>query len=124
MLKFLIFSLTGNEFIHIYSYNYSYFIIIIMFTEECFPHCACVSENWTLIKSTRYLLTSYRWTTNGTGTHTTSRRGWSRARLTHQHLTGCTLIQTHRSPVTSYIRRSCRLKKSNSPTTKWTLADK
>lgn len=98
--------------------------ICVLFAGGCFPHCACAFGNWIPTKSTRCSLTSYPWTTNGTGTRTTSLRGWSRARRTRRHRTGCTRTRILRLRVISCTRRSCRSKKSNSPTTRWTSADR
>lgn len=94
------------------------------FAGGCFPRCACASGSWTPTKSIRCSSTSFRWTTNGTGTRTISLRGLSRARRTRRRHTVCTRTPTRRSPAISCTRHSCRSRKSNWPTTRWTLADK
>lgn len=91
-----------------------------VFTGGCSLHCACVSVNWIQTKSTQCSWTSYQWTTNGTGTRTTSRHGSSRAKQTHRLHTDSTRIPTRRSLATSCTKRSFHSKKSNSLTTKWT----
>lgn len=96
----------------------------IVFAGGCSQLCACASGNWTPTKSTQYSSTSCRLTTNGTDTRITSHHGWLLARRTPQPHIGCTRTRIHRSRAISCTKLSCRLKRSNLPTTRWTSVDR
>ena len=99
-------------------------LMILWFAGECFRQCDAVSRIWGRTRNTGSCSTLSPATTRGTGTPTTGPRGWWQARPTRPRPTGCTPTPTLPTPETSSANKSCRLKKSNSPTTRWTKTDR